>query len=66
MQEGIMEDKSKVGQLVSEKMVFIHAMVVTAVCVVFGIINCFSGNVPVGIGIVAAGVASCVPTILLK
>lgn len=66
MEEGIMEEKTKVGELVSEKMMFIHAMIVTAVCVIFGIINCFSGNVPVGIGIVAAGVASCIPTILLK
>lgn len=61
-----MSEKAKINELISEKMVLIHASVVMAVCVIFGVINCFSGNMAVGIGIVVAGVASFLPTILLK
>ncbi len=61
-----MGEKTKLDELVTEKMVLIHAIFVVSVCTIFGVINCASGNVPVGIGIVIAGVASFLPTILLK
>ncbi len=61
-----MGEKSKLDELVTEKMVLIHAIFVVSVCTIFGVINCVSGNVPVGIGIVIAGVASFLPIVLLK
>lgn len=57
-----MGEKSKLDELVTEKMVLIHAIFVLSAFTVFGVINCFSGNVPVGIGIVIAGASSFLPT----
>ena len=40
-----MDSKVKLNQLVNEKIVFIHSLIVLLVCVIFGAINCFSGNI---------------------
>lgn len=61
-----MDTNNKLNNLVTEKMVFIHSMVVLLVCIIFGIINSVSGNIVVGIIIIAAGVVSFLFTMLLK
>ncbi len=61
-----MDTKSKLSQLVTEKMVFIHALAVILVCGIFGIINLISKNFAVGIIIIAAGAASFLTALLMK
>ncbi len=61
-----MDTKSKLDQLVTEKMVLIHAVAVISVCGIFGIINCITKNVVVGIIIIAAGVATFLTAFLMK
>lgn len=61
-----MGEKNKLGELVTEKMIMIHAIVIVAVCTVFGVINLFTNNVPIGLITIAAGVATFLPTVLLK
>ncbi len=61
-----MDTETKLNQLVTEKMVFVHALAILLVCGIFGIINCASGNIAVGIIIIAAGVASFSAARLMK
>ncbi len=61
-----MENKLKVTQLITEKMVMIHASTILLVTVIFGIINCVSENLTAGIIIIAAGAASFMANLLLK
>ncbi len=64
-----MDTKSNLNQsnqLVTEKMVFIHAVAIISVCGIFGIINCVSKNIVVGIIIIAAGAASFLTALLMK
>ena len=60
------DTKSKLSQLVTEKMVFIHAIVVIAVCAIFGIINCVTNNIVVGLIVIAAGIATFLVVFFLK
>ena len=61
-----MDSKVKLNQLVNKKIVFIHSLIVLLVCVIFGAINCFSGNILVGILIIVAGIGSFVMSLVMK
>ena len=61
-----MDSKVKLNQLVNEIIVFIHSLIVLLVCVIFGAINCFSGNILVGILIIVAGIGSFVMSLVMK
>lgn len=61
-----MENNFKASQFITEKLLKIHAFIILAVTLIFGIINCASNNLIVGLITIAAGVVSCAGNFLFK
>ncbi len=52
-----MNNREFLEELVTEKMVKIHSIAILSVCFLFGLINAFTNNLPIGLIIIAAGIA---------
>ena len=61
-----MDNELKVTQFITEKMLKIHAFIILAVTLIFGLINCVSNNLAIGFITIAAGVVSCAGNFLFK
>ena len=52
-----MENNSKMGRFLTEKIVLLHTIFIISACVIFGVLNMFTSSLLMGIIIIAAGAA---------